>query len=204
MLRSRSHLPLRFSLVLGGLGVCLATAAVTASATPPVGAIAGPVVARGTVAETVGIGTPVTRTVTRKVKVRVRGRTITKRVRIQVKTADTVIACSIATPCEIAVQQVTIPPGGSSGWHTHPGATFVAVAQGQGTLYHAGAAGTPCTAHAYAPGGGFYQSFKDAHVLRNEGTTNLVTYATYILPPGTPNTAIRTDQPQPANCPAIL
>jgi hypothetical protein len=31
----------------------------------------------------------------------------------------------------------------------------------------------------------------------------LVVHALYVLPPGTPNTAIRTDQPQPPNCPTI-
>ena len=44
---------------------------------------------------------------------------------------------------------------------------------------------------------------KDVHTLRNEGSVPLVVHALYVLPPGTPNTAIRTDQPQPPNCPNI-
>ena len=203
MSRFRARLPLGRTVVLG-VGVCLAVGVAEASATPPAGIVGGPIISRGTVTEDVVIGTPTTRKVTRKVKIRVRGRTITKRVRVKVKTTKTLIACSVATPCDTAFQQVTIAPGGHTGWHTHPGTTFVAVAEGEGTLYHAGAAGTPCDAHTYAPGSGFWQSFQDVHTLWNRSTTaNLVVHALYVLPPGTPSTAIRTDQPQAANCPAI-
>ena len=51
------------------------------------------------------------------------------------------------------IQQLTIPPGGFTGWHTHPGPTFVAVAQGQGTLYHAMAG---CPSVKYGAGAGFH------------------------------------------------
>src|SRR3712207_7727394 len=125
MSRLRANPPLRRTVVLGGLGVCLAVGGVTASASPPAGIVGGPILSRGTATEDVVVGTPATRTVTRKVKVRVRGRTVRKRVRVRVKTVDTLIACSVTTPCDTAVQQVTIAPGGHTGWHTHPGATFV-------------------------------------------------------------------------------
>jgi hypothetical protein len=39
--------------------------------------------------------------------------------------------------------------------------------------------------------------------MRNEGSTPLVLWAFYALPPGTQTTAIRIDQPQPAECPNI-
>jgi quercetin dioxygenase-like cupin family protein len=203
MSRFRSRSALRRTVVVGALGVGLTVGAEAASATPPAGIVGGPVLSRGTATENALIGSPVTRTVTRKVRVRVRGRTITKRVRIRVRSAETLIACTVVTPCDMAFQQVTIAPGGHTGWHTHPGTTFVAVAEGEGTLYHGGAAGTACASHRYLPGGGFFQSFKDVHTLWNHGTTNLVVHALYVLPPGTPNTALRTDQPQQASCPAI-
>ena len=95
---------------------------------------------------------------------------------------------------------MTITPGGHTGWHTHPGPTFVTVAEGEGTLYHGGAAGGSCMSHKYAVGKGFFQPSADVHNLRNEGSANLVVHAFYLLPAGTPNTAIRTDKPQPANC----
>ena len=203
MSRFHSRSPLRRAVLPVAVAGCLTVGAAVASATPPSGVAGAPILTRGGVTEDVVIGNPAKQTVTRKVKVRVRGRTIHKRIKIKVNAVRPLIDCSVAQPCDTAFQQLTINPGGSTGWHTHPGVTFVAVAQGEGTLYHAGAAGSDCTGHKYPAGTGFAQSFRDVHVLRNEGSVPLVVYALYVLPPGTPNTAIRTDQPQPANCPAI-
>jgi len=206
MSRFRRHLSPRRALVLGGLAISMmggAVVAVVASATPPANVAGGPILSRGTATEDVVIGNPVSKTAKRKVTFRVRGQTVTKRVKVKVRSVRTLIACNAAKPCDTAFQQVTINPGGHTGWHTHPGATFVAVAQGEGTLYHAGAAGTGCPGHKYPAGSGFFQSFKDVHTLWNEGAAPLVVHALYVLPPGTPNTAIRTDQPQPPNCPTI-
>jgi mannose-6-phosphate isomerase-like protein (cupin superfamily) len=200
MSRFQERLPIRRALVLGGFRAPLAVGTVVATATPPAGV---PILSRGTVTEDVVIGTPANRKVTKRVTVRVRGRKITKRVTVKVKSVTPLISCSLAKPCDTATQQVTIAPGGYTGWHTHPGVTFVSVTEGEATLYHAGAAGTPCTGHKYAVGSGFFQSFKDVHTLQNEGSVPLVVHALYVLPPGTPNTAIRTDQPQPPNCPNI-
>lgn len=191
MSRFRRHLSLRRALVLGGLAISMiggAILAVAATATPPAGVAGAPILSRGTATEDVVIGEPVRKTEKRKVKVR---------------SVRTLIACSSTKPCDTAFQQVTINPGGHTGWHTHPGVTFVAVTEGEGTLYHAGAAGTGCSGQKHPAGSGFFQSFKDVHTLRNEGLAPLVVHALYVLPPGTPNTAIRTDQPQPPNCPAI-
>lgn len=190
------------SFVLGLIAVALLLMALPASATPPSGVASGPILARGTTTETFVVGTPQTTTVTRAVKIRIKGKTYTRRVKFQVQTVKPVITCGPpAAACDTAFQQVTINPGGSTGWHTHPGATLVSVAQGEGTLYHAG--GTGCTGDKHPINTGFFQTEADNHVLRNEGTSPLVVYALYLLPSGTPNTGIRTDQPQPANCPSI-
>ena len=58
------------------------------------------------------------------------------------QTVTPMMRCGTSTACDTAYQQLTIPPGGYTGWHTHPGPTFVAVAQGEGTLYH-GMSGCP-------------------------------------------------------------
>jgi quercetin dioxygenase-like cupin family protein len=203
MSRFHKRLSLRRILVLGGFVASLAVGAVVASATPPAGVAGAPILSRGTATEDVAIGNPASKTVTRRVKFRVRGRSVTKRVKVKVKTVTPLISCSVAKPCDTATQQVTINPGGHTGWHTHPGVTFVSITQGEGTLYHAGAAGTACTGHKHPVGSGFFQSVNDVHTLRNEGSVPLVVHALYVLPPGTPNTAIRTDQPQPPNCPNI-
>ena len=170
---------------------------VKAAATPGAGIVGGPIVARGPLPQDIAIGVPRTITVTRTVRVRVGTRTVSKRVSFKVATIQRLATCTTSIPCDVAFQQLTIAPGGHTGWHTHPGPTIVSVAQGEGTLYH-GVAG--CPAHKYNTGTSFFQPTTEVHNFRNEGTTNLVVYAFYYLPSGTPNTAIRTDQPQPASC----
>ena len=193
---------MKHTLVLGFAAAALMLGVIPASATPGTGIASAPIVARGTTTETFVIGTPQTVTVTRTVKIRIKGKTYTRRVKVQVETVKRLATCGPApTSCDTAFQQVTINPSGSTGWHTHPRATFVAIAQGEGTLYNAG--GTGCTGEKYGANSGFFQTEADNHVLRNEGATPLVLYAFYLLPTGTPSTSIRTDQPQPANCPTI-
>jgi quercetin dioxygenase-like cupin family protein len=101
---------------------------------------------------------------------------------------------------ELFVQSNLWTPGGFTGWHTHPGPTFVAVAAGEGTLYHA-MSGCPST--KYGVNSGFLQPPTEVHNMRNEGSTPLVLWAFYALPPGTENAAIRIDEPQPTACPNI-
>jgi quercetin dioxygenase-like cupin family protein len=146
------------------------------------------------------IGVPKTVTATKTVRVRVKGKVVTRKVSFTYPTVTPLMTCGEATACDTAYQQLTIAPGGHTGWHTHPGPTFVAVAQGEGTLYH-GMAGCPSV--KYTTGAGFMQPPTEVHNMRNEGSTPLVLWAFYALPPGTSNTAIRIDQPQPAECPNI-
>ena len=156
--------------------------------------------ARGPVSQSVVIGTPKSATATKSVRVRVKGKVVTRKVSFTYQTVTPLMSCGEATACDTAYQQLTIQPGGHTGWHTHPGPTFVAVAQGEGTLYH-GMSG--CPSFKYAVGAGFMQPPTEVHNMRNEGSTPLVLWAFYALPPGTSNAAIRIDQPQPAECPNI-
>jgi quercetin dioxygenase-like cupin family protein len=189
------------------LGLLLAAVVVTAVtlgavrawATPGTGAVSN-YVARGPVSQSVVIGVPRTATVTKTVRVRVGGRVVTRRVRFTYETVTPLMRCGETTACDTAYQQLTIAPGGYTGWHTHPGPTFVAVAEGEGTLYH-GMSGCPAT--KYGVNSGFMQPATEVHNMRNEGSTPLVLWAFYALPPGTSNAAIRVDQPQPAACPNI-
>ena len=188
------------ALIASFFAVAVAFGVVQASATPGAGIVGGPIVARGPVAQDIAIGVPQTATVTRTVRVRVGKKVVRKRVSFQIETVQRLMTCGSATPCDIAFQQLTIAPGGHTGWHTHPGPTLVSVAQGEGTLYH-GISG--CPAHKYATGTSFFQPTTEVHNFRNEGSEPLVVYALYYLPAGTPNTGIRIDQPQPASCPTI-
>jgi quercetin dioxygenase-like cupin family protein len=85
----------------------------------------------------------------------------------------------------------TIVPGGHTGWHSHPGPSIVSVVSGQATEYHDDdpigeihAAGT-----AFVDEGG-----EHAHLVVNEGSTNLVLVAFQIIPLGEPR---RIDRPAP-------
>jgi quercetin dioxygenase-like cupin family protein len=202
---ARPAAPRRKTVVLGLLALGVGSAAVAfgamqAGATPGAGIVGGPIVARGAPAQDVVLGVPTTTRVTRTVSVRVGRKTVRKRVTFTVPTVRPLMTCAANGPCDIAFQQLTISPGGHTGWHTHPGPTFVAVAQGEGTLYH-GIDG--CPAHKYGVGTGFFQPTTEVHNLRNEGSTQLTVFGFFILPSGTPNTGIRVDQPQPGSCPSI-
>src|SRR3712207_2627562 len=137
--------------LVGAAGAAIALAASQAFATPGSGA-ASNYVARGPVSQSIVIGVPRTATATRTVRVRVGRRVVTRRVRFTYQTVTSLMTCGTSAPCDTAYQQLTIQPGGHTGWHTHPGPTFVAIAQGEGTLYH-GVSG--CPSHKYGPGTAF-------------------------------------------------
>lgn len=172
----------------------------TASATPGLG-FTSTLLARGAVVQDFAFGIPKIVTVKRKISIKTKGGVVTCTVSIKVDPIQRAITCTPANPCDTAFQQATVQPGGSSGWHTHPAATFVAVLQGEGTLYRA--IGSDCPSMKLDAGAGFAQMPTELHVVRNEGTVPFIVYTLYILPRGTPSTAIRVDQSQPAACPSI-
>lgn len=100
-------------------------------------------------------------------------------------------------PMEQAVQRIVAVPGATFGWHSHPGPTIVTVLSGTMSFYHA----EHCTERIqYGPGTSFSNLPDEIHLARNEGTVDLVVYATYFVPVGTG--ALRIDQPSPgADCP---
>ena len=159
------------------------------------------IVARGALAEDFSFGTPTVAVVTRKVTIKTKSGKVTKTIKIKVPSINKAIACNPTNPCDTAFQQGTLQPGGTTGWHTHPGATFVAFVQGEGTVYHA--IGSTCPGMKIGPESGFSKMPSLVHVLHNDGTVPIVIYTLYVLPHGTPNTGIRIDQPQPAACPGI-
>jgi quercetin dioxygenase-like cupin family protein len=185
-------------LLVAALGAVPIFAAATALATVGNGATSA-YMARGPVSQSVVIGVPKTATATKTIRIRFKGKLLTKKVSFTYPTVTPLATCG-ATACDTAYQQLTIQPGGHTGWHTHPGPTFVAITSGEGTLYHEA---TGCPSFKYGAGAGFMQPPTEVHNMRNEGSTPLVIWAFYALPPGTSNAAIRVDQPQPAACPNI-
>ena len=97
---------------------------------------------------------------------------------------------------DIHVLQNTIAPGGSFGWHSHPGPSFVIVKSGTATFYMG--ADPACKPHRVPAGSGFVDKGLAVHVVRNEGTVDLVTVVVTFVPKGAMR---RIDRPAPGNCP---
>ena len=90
---------------------------------------------------------------------------------------------------EIAAQRVVIQPGGTLGWHSHPGPTLVTILSGTMSFYHA----EHCTMEIeYRPGQSFSNLPDEIHMARNEGSVDLVVYASYFVPAGAP---LHSDRP---------
>ena len=100
---------------------------------------------------------------------------------------------------DVAVQQVTLAPGGSTGWHTHPGPAVVIVKSGSLTLYDGDDA--TCTGRRHSAGKVFVDSgYGHAHIGRNEGSTDTELYVTYLdVPADFPMPAIPWRQTIPAS-----
>ena len=97
---------------------------------------------------------------------------------------------------DVVTQTITIAPGGHTGWHSHPGPVLVTITAGTMSFYDGD--DPACSRVAYDVGDTFIDKGQGhVHIARNEGSTDLVLYATYLLPVGA---ALRTDEPAPGNC----
>lgn len=90
----------------------------------------------------------------------------------------------------------TVTPGGFFGWHAHGGPVWAMVASGTLTLYDAD--DPSCSGTDYPAGSAFLDPGIHVHNARNEGSEDVVVYATFMLPDGG---AVRIDAPDPGNCP---
>jgi len=162
------------SVVLVSLGVAaLVTALVrTALATPSSNIVSATVVARASFVDPVDV----------KFKVGEPGHQVVIHAR---ELQDTVI------------QEIIIRPGGSTGWHSHPGPVVVLIKAGELTVY---ASEDPtCTPRTYSAGEAFVDSGQGhVHIARNLGGQNVELWATYfdVPPRGSP----RLDAANPGNC----
>ena len=83
---------------------------------------------------------------------------------------------------DLEVLEVRIAPGGTFGWHSHPGPSLVIVKSGTATFYLAD--DPTCTPHVVTAGSGFVDNGNDVHVVRNEGNVDLVNVVTSLIPAG--------------------
>jgi quercetin dioxygenase-like cupin family protein len=96
---------------------------------------------------------------------------------------------------DVWIVENTFAPGGTFGWHSHPGPSLVVVKSGSLTLYRGN--DPTCTPQVVEAGSGFVDDGGEIHLVRNEGTVDAVVYVTSLVPAGF---ARRIDQPAPGNC----
>lgn len=158
-------------LALGAIVAAASSAAVAVVLTPSSGIISAPVVARASFADPTDL----------KFKVKGQSQEI-----INVNNAQ-----------DTVVQQIVIAPGGSTGWHSHPGPVVVLIKSGQMSFYDS--EDPTCTVRTYSAGEAFVDSGQGhVHIARNEGSVNLELWATYFDVPA--GGAFRIDAPNPGNC----
>lgn len=98
---------------------------------------------------------------------------------------------------DLYVQSNAWTPGGSTGWHTHPGHSLIIVTAGAVTAYEGNDSG--CKPALYTQGMGFVDPGGDhVHNIRNEGSVEARTVAVQLIPA---DAVRRIDAPNPGNCP---
>jgi quercetin dioxygenase-like cupin family protein len=114
--------------------------------------------------------------------------------RLKVKAPN--VKATFKRPSDFVVVDLRVDPGGTTGWHSHPGPALVVVKDGTLTLYDGD--DRRCRPHRYGPG----QAFVDGggghvHIARNETSHPVQVLVTFIVPKGA-DTFI--DVPDPGNC----
>jgi quercetin dioxygenase-like cupin family protein len=100
---------------------------------------------------------------------------------------------------DVVMSQITVVPGGSSGWHSHPGGAVVLVQQGELTVYRS--VGSQCQATVYTAHQAFIERNGEVNQVVNTGTTPYVLFVTFPRVPQ--GQSPRTDLPDPGTCPGV-
>ena len=98
---------------------------------------------------------------------------------------------------DVVMATITVEPGGSSGWHSHPGGAIIVVKTGEITVYES--IGNHCEIETYGAGDAFIERPGEVDQVINHGAVPYVLYVTFpdVPPGGSP----RTDVPNPGTCP---
>jgi quercetin dioxygenase-like cupin family protein len=89
-----------------------------------------------------------------------------------------------------------IAPGGTTGWHSHPGPSLIFVVRGTVTNYESD--DPKCTGRVYPEGSSFVDpGGRDVHMLRNNGDVEAETIAVQLIPAGADR---RIDAAAPHKC----
>ena len=137
-----------------------------ALATPGVNVLGGPVHARGTNADELNIHSAA------GIKLKTKG------------------------PLDFVTQQITIGPGGTTGWHSHPGPVLVTVKSGSLQLFYA--SDTSCEGIVYEAGDSFVdRGDENVHIARASPFDGVELWATYFVPGDDTTAPFRLDAPDP-------
>jgi len=99
-------------------------------------------------------------------------------------------------PRAMLVTSITVDPGGSFGWHSHPGPVLVVMSKGTLAVYQAH--GSQCPRSTVTAGQAFVEDGGDVHLARNEGSSPVELNAIFLARTGT--TEFLTVKPQPKSC----
>jgi quercetin dioxygenase-like cupin family protein len=93
---------------------------------------------------------------------------------------------------DVVVRQITIQPGGTTGWHYHDGRLIGIVMSGALTHLE-----KDCSAEVFTEGDSFLEldGRRQVHMGANRGTVPVVLMVTYLIPKGMP---LSEDAPAPA------
>jgi len=117
-------------------------------------------------------------------------------VNLNVKTGDWKLDLRTKGDSDVIMTESVVAPGGSFGWHSHPGPSFSVVKSGTLTFYRGD--DPTCTPQIYHAGDVLIDPGNVVHIGRNEGSVDLVLDVTRLVPHGAP---ARIDEPNPGNCP---
>jgi len=102
---------------------------------------------------------------------------------------------------DVHVLENIIAPGGTFGWHSHPGPSLVIVRSGMLSIYHA----PDCMVEQFGPGSPLGSTFvdqgHDLHIVRNNSTTEVAdVYVVSFVAAGFTR-RIDEPNPNPSSCP---
>jgi quercetin dioxygenase-like cupin family protein len=99
---------------------------------------------------------------------------------------------------DVVVVAITLDPGGTSGWHSHPGGAIAVVMTGELTLYQS--VENHCVVTLYPHGTAFIERPGEV-VIAFAGTAGATLGVTF---PSVPlGASTRIDQPDPGTCPGV-
>ena len=100
---------------------------------------------------------------------------------------------------DVVVSQITVVPGGSSGWHSHPGGAMIVIKQGDLTVNRS--IGSQCQSTNYTAGQAFIERPGELDDVVNTGSTPYVLIVTFPRVPQ--GGSARIDRPDPGTCPGL-